>query len=29
VDIMGGQIRVLSEVDRGSEFIVTLDFDKI
>jgi len=29
VDLMGGQIRVLSEVDRGSEFIVTLDFDKI
>jgi len=29
VDLLGGRIRVLSEVDKGSEFILTLDFDKV
>jgi len=28
VDLMGGQIRVLSQIDQGSEFIVTLNLDK-
>ena len=27
--LMGGNIRVLSQVDKGSEFIVTFNFDKI